>query len=83
MGVSENENAKVQTLFHARCLHSSFEFSQTFMNVSLLDENKERNHEINFGNIFLLHSVFILVFSKNICDSVKLPSVIFDSEQLQ
>ena len=37
-------------------------------------------HEINFGNIFLPHSVFIIAFSKNICDSVKLTSVIFDSE---
>ncbi len=73
----------MQTLFGARCLHSSFEFSQTFMNVSLLGENMERKlvlsfMEINFGNTFLLHSVFITVFSKNISDSVNLTSVIVD-----
>ena len=67
--------------FHARCLQSSFEFSQTFMNVLLLDENKERKLVLSFIiYIFLFHSVFIIVFSKNIRDSVKLTSVIFDSE---
>ena len=47
------------------------------MNISLFSENKERNdctffHEIHFVNIFSFHSVFIIVFSKNICDGVKL-----------
>ena len=81
-GFWENENAKVQTLFRARCLHSSFEFSTNFHEcfITRWKQGKETCtffHEINFGNVFLFHSVFIIVFSKNICDSVKLSSVIF------
>ena len=67
MGVWENKNAKVQALFHARCLHSSFEFSQTFMNVSLLGENKERKLVLSFVKLEILEIFsFFIAFSQQL-----------------
>ena len=76
VGVWENENAKVQTLFHARCLHSSstrgvctaLSSSQTFMNVHYSVKTRKGSLYFLSGNkfwkYFPFHSVFIMVFIK-------------------
>ena len=63
-------------MFEKTRMHSSFEFSQAFMNVLFLGENKERKLVLSFMiRILEIISFFIAFcnsFLKNICDSVKL-----------